>query len=158
MKKILMFLVVITMTTAAFAQFEEGTKYAGVSLSGFNLSYSGAEKLRMDISAKGGYFFRDCVAGIAEIGWDTNVKDQPAMFFAAIQGRYYLISNGLYGGVGLRYETMPDYSNLLPGLEVGYTYYLNHYIAVEPAVYYNQSFISGGRSKIGLRIGASVYF
>lgn len=158
MKKILMLLVAITMTTATFAQFKEGTKYAGASLSGFNLSYSSAEKWRMDLSAKGGYFFKDCIAGIAELGWDTNTEDLPATFHASVQGRYYMINNGLYGGVGLRYETSPDYSNLLPGVEVGYTYYLNHYIAVEPAIYYNQSFISGGHSKVGLRIGAAIYF
>ena len=45
------------------------------------------------------------------------------------------------------------------GTYYGYTFYLNHYLAVEPAVYYKMStndFSDG--STVGLKIGLGFYF
>ena len=48
MKKIALFVMALMMSVAANAQFEQGKFYAGASLSGLDLNYSGLTK---DISA-----------------------------------------------------------------------------------------------------------
>lgn len=46
----------------------------------------------------------------------------------------------------------------MPGIEVGYAFFLNRTVTIEPAVYYDQSFKNHSDfSKIGLRIGVGVY-
>lgn len=44
-KKLVFMLVGLVVTMAANAQFEQGKKYIGSSLSGLNLSYNGTEKV-----------------------------------------------------------------------------------------------------------------
>lgn len=159
MKKIFMIAVALCMTTMAFAQFEKGTKYVGLRTSGLNLSYSGMEKGRFALGANAGYFFKDCISANAEFMWDTNVDGIPAKFDIAVQGRYYLIQNGIYLAAGCKYTHSKEYADLLPAVEVGYAFYLNHYITIEPAIYYEQSFMNhSDYSKIGFKIGAGFYF
>lgn len=159
MKKIIMLVVAMAMTTVSFAQFQKGTKYVGLNVSGLNLSYTGSEKARLAIGAQGGYFIKDCIAGVATVNWDTNPDGVPATFDLGVQGRYYFIKNGIYAGVGVKYKHMGDYDDVLPSVEVGYAFYLNHYITIEPAIYYDQSFKNHSDfSKIGLKIGAGFYF
>ena len=44
-------------------------------------------------------------------------------------------------------------------VEVGYAYYLNQYLSVEPSVYYKMSLHDfSGNSTVGLRVGLSYYF
>ena len=43
----------------ANAQFEEGTKYVGASLTGLNISYSSGEKFGLGLQGTAGYFFAD---------------------------------------------------------------------------------------------------
>lgn len=159
MKKIFMIAVALCMTTMAFAQFEKGTKYVGLSTSGLSLTYSGLEKGRLALSANAGYFLMDCVSANAEMKWDTNVDGKPAMFDFGVQGRYYMIQNGIYLAAGCKYRHAKDYNDFLPAVEVGYAFYLNHYITIEPAIYYEQSFKNHSDfSKVGFKIGAGFYF
>ena len=53
MKKILLLAIGFLMTMTASAQFEQGKYYCNGSLTGINLSYSGAEKLSLGVEAKG---------------------------------------------------------------------------------------------------------
>ena len=44
-------------------------------------------------------------------------------------------------------------------IELGYAFYLNHYITVEPALYYKMSLDDfSDKSTVGLKIGFGVYF
>ena len=46
----------------------------------------------------------------------------------------------------------------MPGVEVGYAFFLNDAVTVEPAIYYDQSFKNHKDfSTIGLKIGVGIY-
>lgn len=159
MKKTFFILLGLVLSTAAFAQFEKGTKYAGLSTTGLGLSYDGANKCVFALGAQGGYFFMDNVAALATVGFNSNGNDVPASYDLGLQGRYYIKQNGIYLGAGVKYKHFDSYNDVMPGIEVGYAFYLNHYITIEPAIYYDQSFKNhSDYSKIGLKIGAGFYF
>ena len=74
--------------------------------------------------------------------------------------RYYFLENGISLGAGLEFSHLsPGIDNLRLPFEVGYTYYLNHHVAIEPAAYYRLSLndFSGG-SEVGVRLGLGFYF
>ena len=159
MKRVFFTIAAIFIATVAFAQFTKGTKYANLSLSGLDLSYSGAEKFHFGMEAMGGYFFMDKVSANGLIEYD-NGGDNSSVFTLGVQGRYYISQNGIYLAAGVKYKHVgSSYDDFLPGIEVGYAFYLNHYITIEPAIYYDQSFKNhSDYSKIGLKIGAGFYF
>jgi hypothetical protein len=74
-------------------------------------------------------------------------------------GRYYIIQNGLYLGLNCKLiHTDHSYNDLMPGLEVGYAFFLSRTVTIEPAVYYDQSFKNhSDYSTIGLKVGIGVY-
>lgn len=160
MKRTLFILVVLTFSTCAFAQFEKGTKYVGVNFSGLGASYSGSEKFRIGMGAQAGYFFMDALAAVATINWDKNVDGAPAYFSMGAEGRYYIRQNGIFLGAGFKYKHCGEgYNDFMPNVEVGYAFYINHYVTIEPAIYYEQSLKNhSDYSKIGLRISAGLYF
>ena len=45
----------------------------------------------------------------------------------------------------------------MPGAEVGYAFFINRSVTIEPAVYYNHSFKSCDYSTVGLKIGLGIY-
>ena len=49
------------------------------------------------------------------------------------------------------------YNDIMPGLEVGYAFYINRSVTIEPAIYYDQSFKHSDYSTIGLKVGVGVY-
>ena len=63
-------------------------------------------------------------------------------------------------GAGAEYNHFTKSNNdvMIP-VEVGYAFYLNHYLALEPSVYYKMSLHDfSGNSTVGLRVGLSYYF
>lgn len=160
MKKILMLLVVMSMAISGYAQFEQGKYYVGASLTGLDISYSGSEDLNLGLDVKGGYLIADDWMITAQAGIQHNGNDDVAnMYSLGIGGRYYIIQNGLYLGVNAKLiHANHNYNDLMPSLEVGYAFFLNKSVTVEPAIYYDQSFKNhSDYSKIGLRIGVGVY-
>lgn len=159
MRRILFILGALMFSTFTFAQFEKGTKYAGINFSGIGASYSSTEKFRIGIGAQGGYFFMDALAGIATIDWDRNVDSAPSILTIGAEGRYYIRQNGIFLGAGAKYKHVGDYNDFLPNIEIGYAFYLNHYVTIEPAIYYEQSLKNhSDYSKIGFRLTAGLYF
>ncbi|MBQ0085828.1 MAG: hypothetical protein KBS65_06275 [Prevotella sp.] len=160
MKRVFFTIVAIFIATVASAQFTKGTKYANLSLSSLDLSYSGAEKFHFGLEAMGGYFLMDKVSANALLEFDNGGDAFSSSVTLGVQGRYYISQNGIYLAAGVKYKHVgPSYDDFLPGIEVGYAYYVNHYIAIEPAIYYDQSFKNHSDfSKIGLKIGAGFYF
>ena len=94
MKKLLFLSIMLLSVLTASAQFEQGKWYAGASLSGLNLKYSGSEELNMAFNAKGGYFVADDIMAVAELGYNHN-KNVSDYFTIGAQGRYYIEQNGL---------------------------------------------------------------
>ncbi|MBR1713210.1 MAG: outer membrane beta-barrel protein [Alloprevotella sp.] len=159
MKKLLAVLLVSLAATGAKAQFAQGTKYIGASVSNFGVSYNKKSKFSLGVNAEAGYFFADCWMARATVGYNYQ-KDGANDFNIGAGARYYILQNGLFFGAGVEFKHQkPSHNDLLIPVEVGYTFYLNHYIAIEPAVYYKMSTNDfGDGSTVGLRIGLGYYF
>ena len=157
-KKILTVVLCFIAAVSANAQFTEGTKYVSTSLTGLNLQYNGSEKFRIGVDAKAGLFFADNLLGYATVGYEhTRYIDEVNIGLGA---RYYFSQNGIFMGAGAEYQHMTKSSNdvVIP-IEVGYAFYLNHYLTVEPALYYKMSLHDfSNNSTVGLRIGFGYYF
>ena len=160
MKKLITIIAVLACTLNASAQFESGKVFAGASLSGFDMNYSGEDKFCLGIELEGGYFFADNLLVKAQFGYNRRGNDDEGDdIYAGIGARYYIIQNGLYLGLGaiLKHE-FHNYNDIMPEIEVGYAFFINHYVTIEPAIYYDQSFkCHSDYSKIGLRVGVGLY-
>jgi len=166
MKKLAMVLVALTMALTASAQFEEGKWYGNASLSGLTANYTGSSKFALDMSAKAGYCIFDNIMVLANAGVKTAGGDNSHTDLSiGVGGRYYIIQNGIYLGVNCQLKQVEDVTNrelrhndVMPGIEVGYAFFLNGHVTIEPAIYYDQSFKSHkDYSTIGFRIGVGVY-
>ncbi len=159
MKKLAIMAVALLTTAAAHAQFESGKKYCGASLTGLNLSYNGSQDLNLGVQAKAGYFIADdwMLLGQAEYNHSglDGVKDY---FSVGAQGRFYVEQNGLYLGAGVKLAHTGSYNDFMPGVEIGYAFFLGKQVTIEPAIYYDQSFKNhADYSTVGLKVGIGVY-
>lgn len=159
-KKLLTMAVALLTALTANAQFEKGKVYVGGSLTGLNMKYTGNDKLSLGVQAQAGCFVADDLLLLGQAGFDhsgnKNVSDK---FNVAVGGRYYIEQNGIYLGLNCKYvHGGKKYNDVMPGVEVGYAFFVNDCVTVEPAVYYDQSFKSHkDYSTIGLKIGVGVY-
>lgn len=159
-KKLLTLAVALLTVATASAQFEKGKTYIGGSLTGINLNYSGSDKFSFGVQAQGGLFVDDDILlhGIAgyEHSGNKNVSDK---FVVGVGGRYYIEQNGVFLGVNCKYVHVGEkFNDFMPGVEVGWAFFLNDVVTVEPAVYYDQSFKNHrDYSTIGLKVGVGVY-
>lgn len=159
MKKLLSTLVLLlAMTTAANAQFEQGTKYLSASLSGLGMSYNKADGGRFGLQAEGGYFIADEVLVRGIVGYDHSKHYDEVQIGAG--ARYYFRQNGIFMGAGAEFtHYSPKYNDLRIPVEIGYAFYINHYLAIEPSVYYKMSLNNfSDHSTVGLRLGLGFYF
>lgn len=158
MKKIVMFLTALMLTLHASAQFEQGKVYAGASLSGFDLNYSGSKELSLGVAGKVGYLAADNLMLLAEAGYNHPGKDLKDYFSAGVGGRYYIVQNGIFLGANAKFVHSSSYNDLMPGIEVGYAFFISHTVTIEPSVYYQQSFKNhSDYSTVGLKIGFGIY-
>lgn len=158
MKKIILSLFIAMLGTTAFAQFEAGKSYVNVSTSGLGLSYSKTEKARFDLAATGGYFLAQDWMAYARVNYQHMHHIDNFGLGAGI--RYHIEQNGVYVACGALYEhATKSINNLFVTPEVGYTFFINQYLTIEPSLYYNLSlndFADG--SKVGVRLGLGFYF
>lgn len=159
MKKILMLFAALLLTISASAQFEKNKTYVGASLSGLDLSYNGSKELGFGVNAMAGKFAADNLLLYATAGYDHPGKDTDDYFTAGIGGRYYITQNGIFLGANVKYmHANSSYNDFMPGVEVGYAFFVSHTVTIEPAIYYQQSFKDhSDYSTIGLRIGFGIY-
>ncbi len=155
MKKLALFIVAMVMSLTANAQFEQGKGYLGASLSGIDIS-SQAKEFHLGMNAKVGYLFKDNLMAVGELGFD-HWQHQPDQFSLGASARYYIIQNGLYLGAGLKYRHATDYNDVLPGVQVGYAFFLSRTVTLEPELYFDISTKNFDYSCYGLRIGIGVY-
>lgn len=139
--------------------FGERKFYVATGFSGLDLSFNDMEKWNLDASLKGGYLFQDNWMVTAQAGYDWHQKAHNA-FTAGAGLRYYIEQNGLYVGLGANYvHKMHDYDDLMPTINLGYAFFLNRTVTIEPELYYNQSLKNhGDYSGFGFRIGFGIYF
>jgi hypothetical protein len=160
MKRFAMLLAGMLVAVVGYAQFEKGKWYVGASVSGLDISYSGSEEFNIGLDAKGGYLLADDWMLLGQVGWQHSGLDGVSdNVMLGIGGRYYIIQNGLYLGVNAKLvHANRNYNDFMPGLEVGYAFFLNKTVTIEPSVYYDQSFKNhSDYSKIGFKIGIGVY-
>lgn len=158
-KKIAVVALGLMVSVGAHAQFESGKQYCGASLTGLNLSYNGSEELSLGIQAKAGYFFEDDMMLLAQAEYKHSglegVKDYWAL---GAQGRYYIEQNGIYLGAGMKLIHTGSYNDVMPGVEVGYAFFVGKQVTIEPAVYYDQSFKNhSDYSTVGVKVGIGIY-
>lgn len=158
-KKIAVVALGLMVSVGAHAQFESGKQYCGASLTGLNLSYNGSEKLSLGIQAKAGYFFEDDMMLLAQAEYKHSglegVKDYWAL---GAQSRYYIEQNGIYLGAGVKLIHTGSYNDVMPGVEVGYAFFVSKQVTIEPAVYYDQSFKNhSDYSTVGVKVGIGIY-
>ena len=157
MKKIAMMLVAMAMTLSAHAQFEQGKTYLGASLTGLDLNYRGSTDFSLGVNAKVGYFFADNLMAYAQAGLQHQGSPERNAVMAGAGGRYYIEQNGIYLGVNGKFVHDKNYNDFMPGLELGYAFFINRTLTIEPAIYYDQSFKNhSDYSTVGLRIGIGI--
>ena len=104
MKKILLLLFVFSLSVvSASAQFEEGKKYVGASLSGLDMNYSGNGKFSLGVEGKAGYFFSDNLMLLGEAGYDhQGNRDNGDAVHVGVGARYYITQNGIFLGANCK--------------------------------------------------------
>ncbi len=151
----------ILMTMTASAQFEQGKKYVSASFSGLDFNYNADSKLSVGLDLKGGYFVEDNLMVLGKIGYDHVGGDDvsPDRASVGLGGRYYIIQNGIYLGLGATYKhAAHNYNDLMPSVEIGYAFFINGTVTIEPAIYYEQSIKNHSHySNVGLRVGLGLY-
>lgn len=159
MKKLTILCVSLLMAGAAHAQFEKGKVYCGASLSGLNLSYNGSNDLNLGVQGQSGYLFADNWMAVGNVSYQHTGKEGVKDYVGVgAQCRYYIIQNGLYLGAGAKLQHTGSYNDVMPGVEVGYAFFVSRTVTIEPAIYYDQSFKNhSDYSTIGLRVGIGVY-
>lgn len=158
MKKALFLLCLLLGSLSAHAQFEQGKKYVSTSLSGIGCSYSAKEDFRFGLDASVGYFAADCLMLRAMVGYDhTHEIDD---FNIGLGARYYFDQCGVFAGVGAEYAHFtPKNNDLLVPVEIGYSFFINRFITLEPSVYYKMSLHDfSDNSAVGFRFGLGFYF
>lgn len=159
-KKILAMAMALLTATGAYAQFEKGKVYVGASLTGLNMKYNGSDKFSFGIQAQGGYFVANDILLHGTVGYDHSGADGVVdKLTLGVGGRYYIEQNGIFLGVNCKYmRAGREFNDFMPGVEVGYAFFVNNSVTIEPAVYYDQSFKNhSDYSTIGLRVGVGVY-
>ena len=160
MKKLLTVLALaFACSTAAFAQFEKGKKYLGADINGFGMSYSHESDFTLKCGGHAGYCVEDNLLVIGHIGFDYSYKDLQTVSVGA-KLRYFIADTGVFLGAGSRFlREFSDNNDFQITPEVGYCYFLNGNLALQPSIYYDLSFSDfKEKSRIGLSLGLGCYF
>lgn len=156
LKKIFAIAAIALSSLTANAQFEQGKIYLNGSLTGLNLSYNGESKFNFGTQGQMGYMVADNWLLYGLVGYHHT--DSSDSYSAGAGGRFYIDQNGIFLGANCKVVHSPGYTDVMPGLEVGYAYFLSRTVTIEPAIYYDQSFKDHSKySTIGLKVGIGVY-
>ncbi len=156
MKKVFVLFAVMLATLTANAQFEKGKAYVGAKLTGLELA-SEAKKFHFGIGAQAGYLFADNLMGLAQVGYDHR-EGGDNTFTIGGGARYYIIQNGLYLGASVKYKhASGDYNDFLPGVQLGYAFFITRTVTIEPELYIDFSTKKFENSCYGLGVTLGVY-
>lgn len=165
MKRIILSLALLAgISTTASAQFSKGTKYVNANFTGLGLGYSKDSDFKFGLNVAGGYYFANDWMVDGEFGYQRSHQTNNFILGAGV--RYNITQNGLYLGTGAELEFYnisgideSSTTNFRIPVEIGYTFFVNHYVSIEPAVYAKMScnnFSDG--TEFGLKIGLGLYF
>ena len=155
MKKIAFIVVALVMSVAANAQFEQGKGYIGASMSGIDISNQ-TKEFHLGLNAQLGYMFQDNLLALGTLGWDHWDKSGDSFVLGA-GARYYIEQNGLYLGGSLKYKHAEQYDDLLPGVQLGYAFFLGRTVTLEPELYFDMSTKKFDYTCYGVRVGIGIY-
>ena len=170
MRKLLMSAIALMMAMSVNAQnekkilnesttpFEESKFYVAASVSGLNLSYSKASDWNFGLSAKAGYLFLDNWMALGIFDYQNYSSGSVVMTNIGAGARYYFERNGIYAGLTAKYAHAPGFDEFKPEVNVGYAFFLGHYVTLEPELYFEPSFKNKDYTQFGLRLGLGVYF
>lgn len=157
-KNILLVVLFIVSTTTTYAQFEKGKWYINGSFTGINISHNGFIEDNFGLGLSVGNFLEDNFALI--------VNSEIAHYEKSLgaQVKYYLPNTGAFGGIGMEYKTIDYFDGgdkhitcFTP--EIGYAFFLNKTVTIEPVIYYNYSLTKpSDYSKFGVKVGLGFYF
>ena len=162
MRKFVMALVLGLVSLSASAQFEAGKTYGNMSLTGLDMSYMKGSEFHFGLQGQGGYFFQqDWMVG-GKLGYDYVGGISSHVFDLGANVRYYFENSGIYLDGGLLYQHFKaggkeNWLSIVP--EVGYCFFLNQHVTIEPAIYCHlclNDFDNG--SKVGLKVGFGFFF
>lgn len=160
-QKLLLLAAILVVSLNASAQFEQDKLYVGTSLTGLDLSYTGSSKLNLGVEAQAGMFIVDNVLLYGQLAYQhTGSQDSSDYLKAGGGARYYILQNGIFLGANCNYvHGFGNYNDLMPGVEVGYSFFITGNLTIEPSLYYNQSFKNhADYSSVGLKLGMGFYF
>lgn len=156
MKKLFVVLLMAVVALGAKAQFEKGTHYVDAGITGLGIG-SIHNQFNIGFSGSYGYYVAKgwMVGGL--LGYQHCGSDA---LMARGLFRYTFPKFGMNLGAGLQYELYGgnrSYAQFCP--QVGYTFYLNHWVSLEPSFYANIAFneIKEGTS-FGLKFSIGLYF
>lgn len=158
MKKFFVLLLAVAGALSANAQFEKGTWYSELNLNGLGMGYSHND-FAIGFGGTAGYYLADSHMVAAGVGFNHAGAGDNRGYIKALY-RYSFKSNGINLGGGLQYEhsgNYMDYVQICP--QVGYTFYLNHFLSLDPAIYSDicMNDIKYG-TNFGLKIGIGFYY
>ena len=158
-KKNILLILSLMLSLGIHAQFQQGKGYLGASLTGLDLHYNAQNKFNIGLEAKAGYLAWDNIMLLADVSFEHNGSEAVADHISlGAGGRYYITQNGLYLGANCKFlHANHDYNDFMPGAEIGYAFFINRSVTVEPAAYYNHSFKDADYSTVGLKIGLGIY-
>ncbi|WP_277044605.1 outer membrane beta-barrel protein [Prevotella multiformis] len=158
-RRCMLLVAAMVVSLCASAQFQEGKGYLGASLTGLDLHYNGQDGCNVGIEGKAGYFPWDNIMVLASFdAVHDGSKTVADHISVGVGGRYYITQNGLYLGAGVKLlHANHSYNDLMPGAEVGYAFFINRSVTIEPALYYDQSFKKSDYSTVGLKVGLGIY-
>lgn len=163
MKKVILSLaLLLTGALQANAQFEQGKKYIGASLSNLEMKYSKAKDFSFGLNLNGGYFIDNEIMAKAELGYGYAGKASSLNLGAGL--RYYFENNGVFVGAGgeMQWNEFSGYHDkfrFYTPVEVGYAFFINRHVTVEPSVYYKICYNEfKDYCDLGFKIGFGVYF
>ena len=159
MKKIVFTLIfALVGISSAFAQFEKGKYYLAATTNSGGFSYSKAHKARFNLGVNGGYMFEEAWMGIAEVGFDYHNSDMQT-FYVGGKLRYLIEQNGLFLQAGAKFvHGAPNFNDVQITPEVGYCFFLNRHLTIEPSLYYDVSLSDfSEKSEFGVKVGLAWY-
>ena len=160
MKKVLLSMLLVVFSVAsASAQFERDKKYLGASLNGIGFSYSESTKFQIGLGAKAGYMIERDFMLIGDFGFNYRNKEAQEVYIGGA-GRYFIEQNGIFLQLGAHYiHRAKSFNDLTITPEVGYCFFLNRHLTIEPSIYYDISVTDfSDKSTFGIKASLGWYF
>ena len=124
-------------------------------MSGFDLG-SNSSNFHVDLNAKGGYMVADNLLALGQLSYNY-VEDADGIISLGAGMRYYIEQNGIFLGAGIKLADMTNDFDFQPNVSVGYAYFLNRTVTIEPELYFDLSTKDVQNSNFGIRLGIGIY-